>query len=132
MNSICFTMISISYNEKEDVIHVNRSGFIKLEDLMGYVDRMDKEFSTKKSIYILDKFNDSKQDDGIFKGYEDVIAEVANRMMNFELVMHAAVINSPKETAHSLIFQSIARKVENYHYQSFSTIKAAKEWLGKM
>lgn len=92
------------------------------------LDIIDKKYGQKDTLYILEdsstnKFNIHPSE------ISGLLSSISSKMNEYKEVRHADIVSTPLETALSYIYAAGAKFVNNYSYKSFSTQKAAIEWL---
>ena len=122
-------MIEISYDQEENIIHVERSGEISVEDLIGYINKIDQEYRELKRVYILDDTRGSVWKFNHKKDYDRLFHEIDKRVRNFIRVYVALIVDTPKHTAMSDLYLLKTREIKNYFFRFFSSSEAAKSWL---
>ena len=121
-------MINISYSRDEDIIYVKRRDEIDIQDLLKYVIRLDQDYNDLGSLYILDDIRNSTSKYEA-KEFPVLIGEIQKRIIKYREVRCALMVDTPFETALSILYEDISRAVDNYYYKTFSTIESAKSWL---
>lgn len=123
-----FSMITTRYVKDQDIIYVERTSEIGLQEILAYIKSFDHDFKNFKDLYILDDFRDSIS---LFnKGdYPIMIQGLEKRLNRYDQVKHAVLVHNPSDTALSILFEMISKVLINYSYKTFSTEGAAISWL---
>lgn len=123
-------MITISYDEKENIIYSERIGDITIQDTLQHILNLKKQFSECDCLYGVEVVGNSRilylRDEYpvIFKSIEDII-------QNFKEVRYAMIVKTPDETALSMIFEMLSASVDGFVFKTFTTMEAAVLWLKK-
>lgn len=121
-------MIEISYNNQEDIIYVRRVGKITSEDIFTYINEMDRQFNSRKTLYVL---SDTRGSETLFNQNDLAlfVAEIKKRIGPYHKVREANIVDNPFDTALGLMYEYIASEIEKFKCKAFSTEEAAKSWL---
>jgi hypothetical protein len=122
-------MIDISYQQEDNIILVERSGEISVEDLIGYINEIDHDYRELKRVYILDDSRGSVWTFNHKHDYDRLFHEIDKRVRNFIRVYVALVVDNPHQTAKSDLFKLKTEKIKNYFFQFFSSRESARSWL---
>jgi malate/lactate dehydrogenase len=58
-----------------------------------------------------------------------IINEIKNRIKKYKEVRCALVVDTPFDTAISILYENLSQALDKYNYKTFSTIESAKSWL---
>lgn len=121
-------MIEFRYNSEEDIIYLERSGDISLQDVLSCINSINQNFQSLQKLHIID---DLRHSVSTFKKeeYPVMINELKKRVNRYNQVKHAVIVNNPSDTALTILFAMKSKSIENYSFKIFSTIEAAKYWL---
>lgn len=120
-------MYNIFYNKDEDVIFAKRHGDITVPDIISYIIEIEHKFGYKDKILVLEdyRFGVTKYD---MDDYPVIVDELKKRIGD-RMVKTAVLVDSPSDTALSMIFGYISEQIVNYSFKTFSTERAAIQWL---
>jgi len=121
-------MIRTNYIQEENILHMDRQGEIKIEDLFKQVQETVSNYKKIKCLYILDDARESKPQFSA-RNYPNLSKKISDGLVHFKEVRHAILVDSPMNTALGILFESIANEIPSYTFKTFFTEEAAKEWL---
>ena len=121
-------MIHSNYNQEENILHMERSGEVKIEDLFALVQDTVSNYKDIKCLYILD---DDRNSEALFstKDYKLLGKRISEGLVHFREVRHAILVESQMNAALGILFENIAGEIPNYTFKAFFNEKAAIEWL---
>jgi hypothetical protein len=122
-------MIEISHNQTENLIQVNRTGEIQIQDVIDYIQRIDQDFNEQNNLYVLDDTRSSLSNYNHKDDYDRLIEEMEKCIRKFSRVHVAIVVDTPANAALSDIYKVMTNRISNYFFRIFSTPEAAKSWL---
>lgn len=121
-------MIKFTHIKEDNIIYVERHGEIVLEDIIKYVEDIDQFALDLEHIFILDDMRNSTTKFTIVDN-PIIIDEIKKRISKYVEVRCAVLVDKPFDTALSILYENLARSVDNYSYKTFSTKDAGKKWL---
>lgn len=121
-------MIHTSYQKEENILHMDRKGEIKIQELFTQVQETVSNYKDIKCLYILDDARESKPQFSA-RDYPNLSKKISAGLVNFKEVRHAILVDSPMNTALGILFESIANKIQSYSFKTFFQEEAAREWL---
>ena len=120
-------MVTADFNNETGILDSKFEGDVTLKEIVDYI-RATKE----NAIYprLLKILTDSTRANMNFNhdDLEVIVNENLESIKRYEFIIDAIVLDSPKETALSILYQKISA-ASNYRFQVFSTREAAIEWL---
>lgn len=121
-------MINTSYNQEENILHMDRTGEIHMKDLFSQVQETVSKYKDMNCLYILD---DSRASTPHFssRDYPDLSEKIREGLEHFVEVRHAILVDSPMNTALGVLFEGIAGEIPSYSFKTFFSEEDAKEWL---
>tara|TARA_R110001583_G_scaffold93777_1_gene237006 strand:- start:31739 stop:32110 length:372 start_codon:yes stop_codon:yes gene_type:complete len=122
-------MILTKFNKNTGILDSKFVGTIVLHDIVEYIR------ATKNNVFyprVLKILTDATKSDMnlVFEDLEIIVAENYKSIEQYDCIIDAIVIESPKETALSMLYQELA-KTGKYKFNIFSTREAAMQWLEK-
>ena len=122
-------MIEISYQQEDNIILVERSGKISVEELIDYINKIDQDYRELKRVFILDDTRGSVWTFNHKNDYDRLFHEIDKRVRNFIRVYVALVVDTPLQTAMSDMYKLKTERIKNYFFQFFSSRESARNWL---
>jgi hypothetical protein len=121
-------MIKTSYNQEEDILHMDRKGEIQIKELFSQVQETVSIYKDLECLYILD---DARESTPLFssKDYPDLSKKISDGLVHFREVRHAILVDSPMNTALGILFEGITAKIPSYSFKTFFSEEGAKVWL---
>jgi cobalamin biosynthesis Co2+ chelatase CbiK len=121
-------MINLSYNAEENIVYLERSGTIYLQDILEIIEQVDTSSKDLTSLFLLDHVGDSTsafdQND-----YPVLLEEIRKIVPRFKEFRDALVVTTPSNTALSFLYEKLDSELPNCLFKTFSTLAAAKSWL---
>ena len=121
-------MIHTNYIQEENILHMDRTGEIKIEDLFAQVQKTVSDYKEIKCLYILDDARNSKPQFSA-RDYPALSSKISEGLVHFREVRHAILVDTPMNAALGILFETIATKIPSYSFKAFFTEEAAKDWL---
>jgi hypothetical protein len=100
---------------------------ISLENMLSSMDYLINEITLPRRLRILEDATDTVVSFGI-RDFETLAEKLTEVLEKYEVVRHAVIHNSPKNTAFTLHFKSYYLR-KRYGLEVFSTLEAAISWL---
>ena len=121
-------MIHTSYLEDENILFMDRTGEIKIQELFAQVQVTVSKYKDIKCLYILD---DSRGSTPQFstRDYPSLSKKISDALIHFKEVRHAILTDSPMNTALGILFENIANEIQSYSFKTFISEEAARAWL---
>ncbi len=113
--------------EKEKVFVVDNNKDIGYKDILDGIRIVDFAYKGRGELKAIVDIgtNNIKVEEAI---YSSIFEEVKNRIRKYDKVKFALIVNHPIGVALSLLLEYQVNN-DNYEYKTFSTRKAAVEWL---
>ena len=121
-------MINTSYNQEENILHMDRMGEIYIKDLFSQVQETVSNYKEMKCLYILDDARGSTPHFSS-RDYPDLHKKISEGLVHFKEVRHAILVESPMNTALGVLFEGIAGEIPSYSFKTFFSEADAREWL---
>ena len=120
-------MVLTNFNHQTGILDSKFEGDVTLKEIVDYIVATKENKSYPRLLKIL---TDATKANMNFSASDlSVIVNENNKSIEkYNFIIDAIVIESPKETALSFLYQEIAKN-KKYKFQVFSTREAAKEWL---
>jgi hypothetical protein len=100
---------------------------ISLENMFSSMDYIINEITLPRRLRILEDATDTMVSFGI-RDFETLAEKLTEVLEKYEVVRHAVIHNSPKNTAFTLHFKNNFLN-KGYNLEVFSTLEAAIYWL---
>ncbi|NPA67161.1 MAG: hypothetical protein GXO50_00980 [Chlorobi bacterium] len=125
-------MNTLHFDKNSKTIFLEESNNeINLKNRLEYVYQIGKMLPEHKKIKILQNNTGSKTKLSLDE-IEILTGEIRKIMNNTDfMIFHAVIYNSPLETAHSIVYESLGLP-ENYIHKIFNTADAASSWLDEI
>lgn len=123
-------MIKITHNADDNIVWILKEGSFDFDDSIALLKRLDEEYDGVETLYILEDSRETRYKIG-FSEIPKLLQEVKKRMGGRKEVRHADIVETPLETAISIVFAKFALRITNYTYRAFSTEQAAIAWIKK-
>ena len=122
-------MVISEFNNETGFLDSRFEGTVTTKQIVDYIDATKENTTYPRVLKIL---TDATKADMVFYHEELSLIVEANfkSLEQYEYIIDAIVLSSPKETALSLLYQELS-KTNKYKFQVFSTREAAIEWLEK-
>lgn len=122
-------MVIWEFNHETGILESKFIGEVYLKEIVDYIraTKDNKNYPRKLKI----KTN-ALESSFVFSvnDLEVIIYENNKSLENYEAIIDAIVIEDPKSTALSMLYQRLDKN-EKYKFNVFSTTEAAQEWLDK-
>ena len=120
-------MIEFNFNKSEQILYVECSGKIEIDDMFQYVKKLGNDDTLPRKLLILE---DARKSDVQFteKQIPELITKLEVILPKYKTISHAVIHSDPLNTAYAIILENKVEK-ENYRLNVFSTVQAAKKWL---
>ena len=120
-------MVITTFNDQKGILDSNFTGDITLQEVVDYIVATRKNKSYPRKLKILTDATNSNMN---FNASDlcTIVSENNKSLENYQYIIDAIIIESPKETALSMLYQEIAKN-KKYMFSVFSTREAALEWL---
>lgn len=122
-------MIIWEYNHETGILESKFIGEVYLKEIVDYIraTKENKNYPRKLKIN-----TNALQANFVFSVNDlEVIVEENNKSLeNYESIIDAIVIEDPKSTALSMLYQRLDKN-EKYKFNVFSTTESANAWLDK-
>lgn len=120
-------MVVAKFNDQTGILDSNFIGDVTLKEVIDYIAATRENKSYPRKLKILTDATNSNMN---FSAGDllAIVNENNKSLENYQYIIDAIVIESPKETALSILYQEIAKNPK-YKFRIFSTREAAYEWL---
>ncbi len=120
-------MVVAKFNDQTGLLDSNFMGEVTLKEVIDYIIATKENKSYPRKLKILTDATNSNMN---FNAGDllAIVNENNKSLENYQYIIDAIVIESPKETALSILYQEIAKNPK-YKFRTFSTREAAYEWL---
>jgi hypothetical protein len=120
-------MISVMFDSKTGILDSKYTGVVTLDQIVDYIVATKENTSYPRFLKIL---SDATQAEMNFPGdaLSTIVDENNKSLERYDTIVDAIVIDSPRETALSLLYKELSRS-QKYRFKVFSTREAATEWL---
>ena len=120
-------MVTSRFNHETGILDSNFMGEVTLKEIIDYIAATSENKSYPRKLKILTDATNSSMN---FSAGDllAIVNENNKSLENYQYIIDAIVIESPKETALSILYQEIAKNPK-YKFRTFSTREAAYEWL---
>ena len=120
-------MIEFNFNKSEQILYVECSGEIEIDDMFKYVKKLGNDDTLPRKLLILE---DAKKSYVQFteKQLPELITKLEVILPKYKTIRHAVIHSEPLNTAYAIILDNKVEK-ENYRLKVFSTVQAARKWL---
>ena len=121
-------MIISKYNQQTGILETEFTEDVILEELINYIisikeNKTYPRFLKIKTNATISNFAFSLDD------IEKVAIETDKLLEKYNLISDAMIVDNPRTTAISMLYQKIFEKNAKYRFDVFSTDKGASEWL---
>lgn len=120
-------MILTNFIEEINLLEVKYEGTISVKELIDYINETRKNKSYPRDLRIITDARNVKMDfnpDDLSK----IIEANTKSLKNYNSITDAFVIDKPKETALSLLFQELSKN-KNYKFKIFFKLDNAINWI---
>lgn len=120
-------MIEFNFNKSEQILYVECSEKIEIEDMFQYVKKLGNDDTLPRKLLILE---DARKSDVQFTEEQlpELITKLEVILPKYKTINHAVIHSDPLNTAYAIILNNKVEK-NNYRLKVFSTVQAAKKWL---
>lgn len=120
-------MIEKRIDTKGVFLWVRTNTLISFENMLSSVDYLINEITLPRRLRILEDATDTVVSFSI-RDFETLAEKLKEVTKKYEVVRHAVIHNSPKNTAFTLHFKNNFLH-KGYNLEVFSTMEAATKWL---
>ncbi len=120
-------MVIAKFNQQTGILDSNFTGDVTLKEVVDYIIATKENKSYPRKLKILTDATNSNMNFNASDLYA-IVDENNKSLEQYQYIIDAIVIESPKETALSILYQEIAKNPK-YKFRIFSTRDAAAEWL---
>jgi len=122
-------MIIWEYNYITGILESKFMGEIYLKEVVDYIRATKENKNYPRKLKII---TNALQASFVFSvnDLEDIVEENNKSLENYESIIDAIVIEDPKSTALSMLYQRLDKN-EKYKFNVFSSLEAAHDWLDK-
>lgn len=125
-------MINCDFDSNEGLLFVEFTGEITVEELTNYIISVRENTELPQRLKILSDASKGKFAKRIGrKELLNFLEENRVTLSQKEAIYDAFVLSSTFEMALGMLYREF-NKIENYKFNVFSTLEAAKDWLKKM
>lgn len=123
-------MIQTEFNFKTGILDAKYLGDINLQEFVEYIRATKENDSYPRTLKIL---SDGTKGNMIISPDDlpTIVEENFQSIARYDYIIDAIVLDSPKATALSLLFQQLSEN-KKYRFQIFSTREAAISWLNRI
>lgn len=123
-------MVITEFNHQAGILDSNFTEDVTLKEIVDYIDATKENKTYPRKLKILTDATNSIME---FTASDlcKIVAANNQSLEQYQYIIDAIVIESPKETALSMLYQEIAKN-KKYKFQVFSTREAAIEWLSSV
>ncbi len=120
-------MIEFNFNKSEQILYVECSGKIEINDMFKYVKKLGNDDTLPRKLLIIE---DARKSDVQFteKQLPELVTKLEDILPKYKTIRHSVIHSDPLNTAYAIILDNNVEK-ENYRLKVFSTVQAAKKWL---
>ena len=120
-------MIETSVNRDTGILDSRFEGEVTIEEIVDYIVATKKNKLYPRTLKIL---TDATQAHMNFSPGDltKIVDENYKSLEQYDFIIDAIVIDSPRETAMSMLYQELA-KTRKYKFEIFSTRESALKWL---
>ncbi len=123
-------MIHSRYIEEENILHLDRKGEIRIQDLFAQVQETVSNYKRLQCLYILDDARDSTPQFST-RDYPKLSKRIGEALVHFKEVRHAILTASAMNTAMGILFENMANEIPSYSFKTFISEEAARTWLSE-
>ena len=121
-------MIISIYNQQTEILETEFTKDVTLEEIVNYIisikeNKTYPRFLKIKTNATISNFAFSIDD------IEKIAIETDKLLEKYNLISDAMIVDNPRTTAISMLYQKITGKNVKYRFNVFSTDKGASEWL---
>lgn len=109
-------MVSTNFNKKTGILHSNFKGEVTINAIVDYIIATKNNKIYPRKLKILTDATNSDMNFNAENLYE-IVSENNKSLQNYQYIIDAIVIESPKETALSMLYQEIAKN-DKYRFLS--------------
>ncbi|MHB1107980.1 MAG: hypothetical protein ACYCZ2_16620 [Lutibacter sp.] len=121
-------MIISKYNQQTEILETEFTEDVILEEIINYIisikeNKIYPRFLKIKTNATISNFDFSIDDIGT------IVIENNKLLEKYDFISDAIIVDNPRATAITMIYQKLAEKNDKYRFNVFSTNKGASEWL---
>lgn len=120
-------MILTEFNQKTGILDSKFEGEVTLNEIVEYIRKTKENKSYPRVLKILTDATKSHMN-LVFEDLKIIVAENYKSIEQYDYIIDAIVLESPKETALSMLYQELA-KTRKYKFKIFATREASIYWL---
>ncbi len=123
-------MVTASFDYEKGILKSTFEGVVSLKEIIDYINATKDNTTYPRVLKIL---TDATKAEMNFNPEDLPLIVEANykSIEKYDYIIDAIVLDAPKETALSLLYQKLA-ETKKYKFQIFSTQNAALNWLESM
>ncbi len=123
-------MLQIQFDEEYHLLHTKLSGKIHFEDVEEHYSHIFESHDLPRDLNVM---IDARYAQFQLKpaDIEMIVAMAAECLPKYKRISEAIVVDKPYETMVAMLFEE-SSTLPGYHFKTFSTIKAAQNWLFQM
>ncbi|MCF6366484.1 MAG: hypothetical protein L3J35_09825 [Bacteroidales bacterium] len=122
-------MIKSTFNSKSSILETIISDEVTIDEIKKYIISIAEYKNLPNILKIMTDASLGKLPENIKPEEIHKIVKVNNLpLLKRDLICHALVVSSPKETAFGHLYKDLSRR-DNYYFNIFSTKEAAINWL---
>lgn len=120
-------MVNVEFNYKSGILETTFKGEIYLKEIIDYIISTKENKSYPRILKII---TDSRNANFNFtiNDLEAIISENNKSLEKYDFIIDAIIVDNPKETAISMLYQEIGKNVK-YKFDVFNSKEAAIKWL---
>lgn len=123
-------MITTSFNKRKGILYTKYSGIITVFDIVEFIIDTKNNKQYPRNLRIL---SDAREADFLLNPEDlDIIINENNQSLkNYNFIFDAILVDSPKETALTVLYQKLS-STDNYKFELFISERKAENWLTRM
>lgn len=120
-------MVTTTFNNQNKILEAQFKGDVYLKEIIDYINATKTNSSYPRKLKIL---TDAKRANFKFNSSDLNAIVLANNqsLENYQAIIDAIIISAPKAAALTVLYQELSKN-KKYHFNVFSTHKAALNWL---
>lgn len=122
-------VVKAIFNNQLGILDSKFEDHVSIEEIVDYIRATKNNKTHPRTLKILTDATQAIMDfspDDLMR----IVEENNKSLLQYDFIIDGIVINGPRETALSFLYQELA-KTDNYKFEIFSTRKTAQEWLEK-
>lgn len=121
-------MITSKYNQQTEILETEFTKDVALEEIVNYIisikeNKIYHRFLKIKINATNSNFNFSVND------LKTIVIENDNLLEKYDFISDAIIVDNPRTTAISMLFQKLAEKNDKFRFNIFSSDEGASAWL---